>query len=228
MIGFLITFIKGPLIWISFIVFGGGLIVQTFRLLKLTQKKETRRIVPDKAFKPPTELSKKERFLRYLMSQRVNPLALNICLVLVSFIFHVCLIMTPIFVLGHNVMLDTAFGISFFSLPEQVTDIMTKFVIAGAIIFLMRRLLLRRVRIISTVYDYLLLLIAVAPFVTGFMVFHHVLNYNTIILLHVLCGELLLMMIPFSKFFHMVFFFISRFMIISEHSLGNPKRSWHY
>ncbi|MCK5099394.1 MAG: hypothetical protein KAR45_14900, partial [Desulfobacteraceae bacterium] len=109
-----------------------------------------------------------------------------------------------------------------------VTDIMTKFVLAGALMFFMRRLLLRRVRIISTVYDYLLLLVAVAPFVTGFMMHHHVLNYNTIILLHILFGELMLVMIPFSKFFHMVFFFISRFMIVSEHSLGNPKRSWHF
>ena len=228
MINFLINFIQGPLVWISFTIFGGGLIIQTYRLLKLTRKKETRRIVPDKAFITQRDLSKKERFFRYLVFQNINPLISNICLVLVSFIFHVCLVLTPLFVLGHNVMLDTAFGISFISFPEQVTDIMTKFVIAGGLIFFMRRLLLRRVRIISTVYDYLLLLVAIAPFVTGFMVYHHILNYNTIILLHILFGELMLVMIPFSKFFHMVFFFISRFMIISEHSLGNPKRSWHF
>ena len=224
----MIDFIQGPLVWISFLMFGGGLIVQTFRLMKLTRIKEARRIVPDKGFIPQTDLSRKERFFRYLVFQRVSPLTSNICLVLVSFVFHVCLVATPIFVLGHNVMLDTAFGISFISLPEQVTDIMTKFVLAGGLIFFMRRLLLRRVRIISTVYDYLLLLVAIAPFVTGFMVYHHVLNYNIIILLHILFGELMLVMIPFSKFFHMVFFFISRFMIISEHSLGNPKRSWHF
>ncbi|MCK5311571.1 MAG: hypothetical protein KAJ62_05650 [Desulfobacteraceae bacterium] len=224
----MIDFIQGPLVWISFIIFGGGLVVQTFRLLKLTRIKETRRVVPDKGFIPQIDLSIKERLFRYLVFQRVSPLANNICLVLASFIFHVCLIVTPIFVLGHNIMLDTAFGISFISFPEQVTDIMTKFVLAGALMFLMRRLLLRRVRIISTVNDYLLLLIAVAPFVTGFMVYHHILNYNTIILLHILFGELMLIMIPFSKFFHMVFFFISRFMIVSEHSLGNSKRSWHF
>ena len=224
----LINFIQGPMVWISFLVFGGGLIVQTLRLLKLTRENVPQQIVPDNTFIAQTNLSRKERFFRFLVFQRVSPLEPNICLVLVSIIFHLCLIMTPIFVLGHNVMLDTAFGISFISLPEQDTDIMTKFVLAGALMFIMRRLLLRRVRIISTVNDYLLLLIAVAPFVTGFMVYHHVLSYNTIILLHILSGELMLVTIPFSKFFHMVFFFVSRFMIVSEHSLGKPKRSWHY
>jgi len=105
---------------------------------------------------------------------------------------------------------------------------MTMIVLVCGLVFFMRRLLLRRVRIISTGYDFILLFVAIAPFLTGFLAYHHVFNYNMMIILHILSGELILVMIPFSKFFHMVFFFISRFMIISEHSLGNPKRSWQY
>ena len=224
----LVYFIKGPLVWIAFIVFISGLIIQTIRLLKLTRKNEIRRFVPDKGIYPQMNLSKKDRFIRYLMLQKVNILTHSIGLVLASTIFHICLVVTPLFVFGHNILLDTSFGFSFISFPEKITDIMTKFVIAGGIVFFLRRLLLHRVRIISTLYDYILLFIAVAPFFTGFMAYHDIYNYNVIIIIHILCGELMLMMIPFSKFFHMVFFFISRFMIISEHSLGKPKRSWHF
>ena len=223
-----LDFIKGPMVWLSFIIFGLGLIVQTFRLLKLTQVKEARRFAPDEAFVPQTDLSGWERFTRYLAFRRGTVLGSNACLVLVSFIFHVCLVITPIFVLGHNVMLDISFGISLVSFPEQISDIMTRFVIAGGLLFFMRRLFLRRVRMISTVNDFILLFVAVAPFLTGFLAYHHIFNYNVMIVLHILCGELMLMLIPFSKFLHMVFFFISRFMIVSEHSMGNPKRSWQF
>ncbi|MCD6584161.1 MAG: hypothetical protein J7K96_00190 [Desulfobacteraceae bacterium] len=223
-----LDFIKGPMVWLSFIIFGLGLIVQTIRLLKLTRIKEARRFAPDAAIVPQTDLSKWERFTRYFAFLRITVLGANACLVLVSFIFHVCLVITPIFVLGHNVLLDTSFGISLVSFPEQISDILTKFVIAGGLLFFMRRLFLRRVRMISTVNDFILLFVAVAPFLTGFLAYHHIFNYNIMIVLHILCGELMLMLIPFSKFFHMVFFFISRFMIVSEHSLGSPKRSWQY
>ena len=223
----LFDFIRGPLVWLSFIIFSIGLIVQIYRLLNLTQKKEPRRFL-DAAFTPQIDLSGWERFMKYLAIRRVTVLGSNACLVLVSLVFHVCLVVTPIFVLGHNILLDTSFGISLISFPEQISDIMTKFVIAGGLVFLLRRLLLRRVRMISTANDFILLCIAVAPFLTGFLAYHHIFNYNIMIISHILCGELMLVMIPFSKFFHMVFFFISRFMIINEHSMGNPKRSWQY
>ena len=216
------------MVWLTFIIFGLGLIVQTFRLLKLTRIKETRRVEPKEVLAPQTDVSGWERFTRYLAFQRVTLLWSNACLVLVSIIFHVCLVVTPIFVMGHNILLDMSFGISLISFPEQISDIMTKFVIAGGLIFFMRRLFLRRVRMISTAYDFILLLVAVAPFLTGFLAYHHIFNYNIMIILHILCGELMLVMIPFSKFFHMVFFFISRFMIVSEHSMGTPKRSWQF
>ncbi len=223
-----LNFIKGPMVWLSFIIFGLGLIVQTFRLLKLTQIKEARRVAPEEDLSPQTDLSGWERFTRYLAFRRVSVLGSNACLVLISVIFHVCLVVTPIFVMGHNVMLDTSFGINLISFPEQISDILTKFVIAGGLIFLMRRLFLRRVRMISTVNDFILLFVAVAPFLTGFLAYHHIFNYQVMIVLHILCGELMLILIPFSKFFHMVFFFISRFMIVSEHSMGTPKRSWQF
>jgi len=224
----MIDFIRGPLVWMSFIIFISGLLIQTIRLLRLTRKTKIRKIVPDEEIYTQTNLSKKDRFRRYLLVQKTNTLMPNICLVLASMVFHICLIVTPFFVLGHNILLDTSFGISFISLPEKITDIMTKFVLAGGMVFLVRRLFLYRVRIISTLYDYLLLFVVAAPFLTGFLAYHDVYNYNIIIILHIISGELMLVMIPFSKFFHMIFFFISRFMIVSEHSLGKPKRSWSY
>jgi hypothetical protein len=149
-------------------------------------------------------------------------------MVMFSFLFHACLVVTPIFLLGHNVMLDTSFGISFISFSGKTSDTLTMIVLMCGLVFFLRRLLLRQVRILSTGYDFILLFVAIAPFLTGYLAQHHLLNYNIMIILHIFSGELMLVMIPFSKFFHMIFFFVSRFMIISEHSMGTPKRSWQY
>ena len=224
----LLDFIRGPLVWLSFIIFGLGLIVQTFRLLKLTQIKETRRFAPKEAIVPQTDLSKRERFFRRLAFLKITVIRHNACMVMFSVFFHVCLVITPIFLLGHSVLLDTSFGFSFISFSGKISDTMTMIVLMCGLVFLLRRLLLRRVRIISTAHDYILLFVAIAPFLTGYLAHHHIFNYNMMIILHILSGELMLVMIPFSKFFHMVFFFVSRFMIVSEHSMGSPKRSWQF
>jgi len=223
----LLDFIRGPLAWISFIIFGLGLIVQTFRLVNLTQKKETRHFAADNAF-VPEPLSMRERFSRRLAFLKITVIGNNACMVMFSILFHVCLVATPIFLLGHNVLLDASFGFSFISFSEKTSDFMTLVVLMCGLVFFLRRLLLPRVRIISTTYDFILLFVAMTPFLTGFLAHHPALNYHMMITVHILSGELMLVMIPFSKFFHMVFFFVSRFMIINEYSMGHPKRSWRF
>jgi len=74
-----------------------------------------------------------------------------------------------------------------------------------------------------------LLALVLLPFLSGLLAHHHLLlEYNQMILVHMAAGELMLIMIPFSKFFHMIFFFFGRFFIVNEYSLGAPKRSWQY
>ena len=46
--------------------------------------------------------------------------------------------------------------------------------------------------------------------------------------LHILSAEILLVMIPFSRFSHMIFFVVSRFLIVGEHSRKSARRVWRY
>jgi hypothetical protein len=43
-------------------------------------------------------------------------------------------------------------------------------------------------------------------------------------ILHMLFGELMLITIPFTKLIHMIFFFLNRFLIVNEHTLGKGSR----
>jgi nitrate reductase gamma subunit len=143
-----------------------------------------------------------------------------------TLIFHVCLVITPLFVLTHNLLLDEALGISFFSWSEALTDSMTVVLLICGAYFLYRRFFVRKVRAITCLYDYLMLFIAVAPFLTGFMAYHQIYDYQTMVILHILTGELMLIAIPYTKFAHMIYFFLQRFFVANEYSFGKGNRTW--
>jgi len=223
-------FIRGPLVWISFIVFFLGLFYQIFNFLVLTEKEKKGVYNFGKGKKNGSPKFDKETVLRVLAKIKLSIAGVNPVMLTVTSIFHICLVVVPIFLLAHNVLLNTYFGINFFSLPEKITDYMTMVLMACGIYFLYRRIFIARVRAITSFYDYFMLFLAVAPFITGFLAYHQIMfeHYRLIISLHILSGELMLMAIPFTKFIHMTLFFIFRFMIVSEYSLspGQGNRTW--
>ena len=93
------------------------------------------------------------------------------------FTMHFGLLFTPIFLLGHNILLKEKWGISLWTLPEAVADGFTVIVIVSVVFLILRRIALPEVRIITNWYDYLLLLIAVSPFISGFLAYHSVPDY---------------------------------------------------
>ena len=83
------------------------------------------------------------------------------------------------------------------------------------------------VRVLSiTGGSLLVLLITAAPFLTGFMAYHQWGDYKTIVTIHVLAGQLMLVAIPFTKVGHMVFFFFVRTLFGSEFSMWRGRRTW--
>jgi nitrate reductase gamma subunit len=216
-------FIRGPLISIAFVIFILGLILQLVQFFKLTNKKEW-------AY-PPLETKLEKKTLKKLIMSclvslhgtlwKTDPLV-----TIVTSVFHVFLIGVPIFLLGHNILLDQSWGLSLWSLPESITDVLTLVVLICVAFFLARRLFLARVRAITTLYDYVILLIAVAPFLTGYFAYHQWFNYDTVMALHILSGEAMLITLPFTKLGHMLFFFLYRFLIGNEYSFAKGARAW--
>jgi nitrate reductase gamma subunit len=84
---------------------------------------------------------------------------------------------------------------------------------AAFMFLVLRRIADPNVRLLTTSYDYVILAIAAAPFVTGYMAYHQWLHYKTILIIHILCGELMLILVPFTKLSHFVLFFCSRAQI---------------
>lgn len=217
------NFIRGQLIWIAFLIFIIGLIFHFIRFFKLTRKKEW--AYPPLEIKPQKKTSG-QWVASCLASLNGTLWKTDPLMTVVTSAFHVFLVAVPLFLLGHNILLDQSWGLGLWSLPESFTDTLTLMVILCAAFFLMRRLFLARVRAISTLYDYVVLLIAIAPFLTGYFAYHQWFDYNTIMTLHILAGEVMLLAIPFTKLGHMLFFFLYRFFIGSEYSFARGTRVW--
>ncbi|MFZ7126222.1 MAG: hypothetical protein ACOWWM_08730 [Desulfobacterales bacterium] len=222
--------VRGPLVWISIVVFVVGTVIQVARFYRLSRPKATMKIKPKapsagQAEKPP--LLPTESFAYKLRMLKMTVLGVNPVMIVVTTVFHVTLVLTPFFVLGHNILLDLSWGLSLPSLAEAVTDALTVVVLLGGAYFLYRRLFVAKVRSITGAYDYVVLLIATAPFITGFLAYHHIFDYDAVVFLHMLAGEIMLMAIPFTKLVHMPFFFINRFAMIHENTFGTGgSRTW--
>jgi nitrate reductase gamma subunit len=220
-------FVKGPLLLIAVAIFFAGFIYRAVRLFMLTEKKE-QVICPltNSRGQSASPISDEERKLDDIARFQNSVLGRHPVMTIVSSLFHFLLIVTPFVVLAHNVMIYSAFGIKPPSIPEGLADALTILVLGGGVFFFVRRIAVPKVAAISSGYDYVVLIITILPFLTGFLAYHQLFTYKYIITLHFLAGELMLIALPFTKIGHMVFFFFTRLTMAGEFCLGRGSRTW--
>ncbi len=216
---------RGPLMWAAALIFAAGVLYRIVQLFILTRKKQRSCYTPTPATKRPP-LSSEERKLDMLVAFQQSLAGKHPVMAIVSTVFHVCLFAAPLLLVAHSELLHESWGVSFLTLPDSVCDTMTAVLLACCLFFLARRIVVPQVRAVSSLTDYLLLFITAAPFLTGFFAYHQWFPYNTVLVLHMLAGEAMLIAIPFSKLGHMVFFFFVRLLMGSEFSFGSGARVW--
>jgi nitrate reductase gamma subunit len=137
-------------------------------------------------------------------------------LTIVAFAFHICLILTPIFLLAHVTLIDESWNLSWWTLPDGAAEIMTLIVIAACVFFLVRRLVNPEVQYVTSASDYMILGIVAAPFITGILAYYQWFGYQVFLILHILSGEVMLVAIPFTRLSHMLFAPLTRAYMGSE------------
>jgi nitrate reductase gamma subunit len=208
-------FVSGPLFWVSIVLFFGGSIHKIVSMIRRARK--------DKVVYPYMRWKHSLRSLAHWFvpfgthSMRGRP-----TFTIVSFAFHFCVLITPLFLLAHHQML----GISIIHLPDALADAMTLFVLFGCLFFLSRRLLDPTVQNVTYLSDYVLLLLVMAPFLTGFLAYHQWFGHHTMLILHMLSGELLLAVIPFTRVSHMLYFVFTRAYMACEFGFVRNSKDW--
>lgn len=214
------TLIRGPLIWLAFIVFFVGILYRIFTTLKMAKKEKV--IYPYLSFKYTLR-----SIFRWLMPFGSISMRRHPWFTIITFIFHICLIVTPIFLTGHMELWNESWEISWLSLPVGLTDLMTITVIICLLIIFLRRLIQRDIRFLTSTSDYILLVLVALPFITGFLAHHELLlEYKTMLTIHMLSGELMLIAIPFTKLSHMFIFFLTRAHTGSEFGAVRHSRDY--
>ena len=215
--------------WCAFFVFVSGMAFQIARFLYHSRRRLRIRLKPPYGYAKETTLrSTRERWIARVAAWRVTLWGINPLMAICTCLFHICIFILPVFLLHHNAIMGLLWGITLcpYVLSDRVTDLLCGVVFFCAAFFLMRRLFIRRVRAITTFYDYLIWVIALGPFVTGFLAIHSVYDYKTLVICHLLSAQILMVVAPFTKFVHMIMFFINRFFLTGELSFGPGYRTW--
>ncbi len=213
------TFVSIWLVWIAFLVFFGGLTYRFVTLLAQAKK--------DKVIFPYMSLKYGLRSLvHWIVPFASKNMRMRYEMTIVTFAFHLCLVLTPIFLTAHVVMITFSWGVSWPMLSEIAADGLTIVVILASVFFLIRRLMLPEVRFVTYPSDYLLLLVAVAPFITGFIAHYQWLDYDTSVMVHMICGAIMLIVIPFTRLSHMLFFPFTRAYMGCEFGAVRNAKDW--
>jgi len=203
----MLQFAEGPLFRFALVVLILGL--GRHVLLSVWGYLRARRAAGGKAVRFAPTLWQTVRYsnpLRYVLRTRGPYSALTA-------LMHVGLIIVPLFLAGHIVLWDRALGLHWPGLPGRLADALTLLTIATAAAVLVARAAYAGSRRISRVQDWLFPPLIVVLFGSGFLMAHppwDVLPYPASRLVHVLTGDLLLLLIPTTKLAHMVLLPFSR------------------
>jgi nitrate reductase gamma subunit len=212
-------FSSGPLVWIAFIVLIGGSIYRIVSTIRTAKK--------DKVVLPYMKWKYSLRSLAHWTvpfasrSMRMRP-----AFVTLSFLFHICLLLIPIFTVGHVMLWKQSWGVSWWTLPDSLSKVMTIIVIVAGIAFVMRRIADPTVRFVTSAGDFVLVVLVLAPFVTGLMAYYQLFTYEIIIIVHMWTGAIWLAMIPFTRIAHMLYFPLTRAYMGCEFGYVRNSRDW--
>lgn len=124
-----------------------------------------------------------------------------------SIFFHVGLIIVPIFLFAHISLWKSSVGISWPALPYWWAFALTVSTIVFALLLLVERLVVKSIHALSRGQDYWWLMLLLLPFVTGVVCANLNIGagfYQFLMLVHVLSGDLIFVLMPFSKIAHCV------------------------
>jgi Pyruvate/2-oxoacid:ferredoxin oxidoreductase delta subunit len=188
------SFAEGPLLWSVFLIFLSGIIGKlsffVYAIIKNSKDHNSR--------------------WRYIFATLGRSFVPFNCAVIykpiyttLRYIFHLCMILVPIFLAGHIMLWEESrFESSWAALPDAWADWMTLIFIALASYFLIRRIVVKDIRLTSTASDYLLIIIATLPFISGYFLSHTSLQSFTFLadsmrIFHVLSAEALMLLAVF-------------------------------
>jgi len=221
-----IDFIMGPMVWISILVFILGLGFKVYGIIRDIREKEPYIFTYLSLYHSLRSIGA-WMIPFYPRSTRQQPWFYGI-----SYVFHLALFAAPLFLSAHVVLVEEAFNISWPVLNDSFADLLTVVIIGALVFFGVRRMIVPEIKFLTSAKDFLILTIVLLPFLTGFLAYHQVGGYvwasayEWMTIAHILSGEFMLIIIPFSRLSHMITAPLTRAYTGSEFGNVRHARDW--
>jgi len=201
-----LDFARGPLFAVTFLVMILGLGRQVLLQFYFISTKKWRRLrgVPWKSIARET--------LSWVIPVRHMERGTGV-FTAASFLMHIGIILVPLFLIDHVVLWEAFLGVSLPAIGRGTAEVLALLTIGCGFLLLVLRSFFARHRVPSRPADYVLLVLVILPFLSGYLASHPRVNpfpWDAMMLTHVLSAELLFVIMPFTKLAHVVLFFFDR------------------
>jgi nitrate reductase gamma subunit len=206
----LLEFARGPGLYWATIIFVLGIVWRLAGALLLPRLKDystardpanfkngVRTIITRSA--PAHELEKNIKFQHYT-----------------GYIWHIGLFIVILFYAPHIAFFKSVFGFSWPNLPTNIISIASAITMAVLLALLIRRMMHPVLKMISNADDYISWFVSFFPLLTGTLAFAHIdigIRYETMLAIHILSVELLMIWFPFGKLIHGLTIWPSRYQL---------------
>ena len=209
----LLNWARGPGLFYATIFMVFGLTLRVFEILSLGRPKELAEV---------RDSGVRDGWMMIL--KRSLPEIYNWKFITASYIFHIGLLVIIFFFIPHTQFFKDVFGVFWNGWPNYIIDFFTVLSIAAMLYTLASRFYDPTRRILSKMSDYFAWLVTFLPILTGYMAFHRLgMDYTTMLAVHILSVELLMIALPISKLTHAITFSMARWYTGSN----NGRRGIH-
>jgi nitrate reductase gamma subunit len=199
-----LNWVRGPGFQIATIIFVAGVLIRIFEIILLGRKANL-------AEAKGSEMSSGLRTIVTRSVPQADSFKRSTFTIVAGYIFHIGLFVTIFLYAPHILLIKDVFGFGWPSLPTPVVDAFAVISIIALLAILIHRFSNKVLNYLTNFEDLLVWFVTIAPLVTGYIAFHRIgLTAPTLLGIHILSVELLMVVFPFTKLMHAFTLFMAR------------------
>jgi len=191
-----LSWVRGPGFQIAVIIFIAGVLIRFGEILLLGRKKNL-------AEAKGSEMSSGLRTIITRSIPDKTTFQRSTFTLVAGYIFHIGIFVTLFLFAPHILMFKEVIGFGWPSIPTPIIDATAVVTIIALLAVLAHRMSNTVLKFLSTKEDYFVWLVTILPLITGYIAFHRIgTTAPTLLAIHILSVELLLVIFPFTKLMH--------------------------
>jgi nitrate reductase gamma subunit len=200
----LLSWARGPGLQIATVIFVAGVVIRIFEILMLGRKGNL-------AEAKGSEMSSGLKTIVSRTFPDRDTFRRSSVTITAGYVFHIGLFLTFFLYAPHILFIRDIIGVSWFALPTPMIDAIAVVTIITMLAVLVNRLTNKSMRFLTNFEDLLTWFLTLLPLLTGYMAFHRIgFTAPTLLAVHILSVELLLIIFPFTKLMHAFTLFLAR------------------